>query len=72
MINLITEVKKTNDFPKLMQGNGNWIVEVYRHPESEGEYIAIHRVGPYAGNIAIGFGLSGFIDYNEPITIQNA
>lgn len=60
-------------FPKLMIGNKDWVVEVHEHPQKKGKYIAIHRCGPYAGEIAMGFSLDdSFSDYNEPITIQNA
>lgn len=64
-------VKKKVVFPKLMSGNGDWIVEVYENIK-DNSYIAIHRNGEFAGQIAFGFNLTGFTDYNEPITIQNA
>lgn len=65
---------KTSDeksFPKLMIGNVNWIIEVHRHPEFPSLFIAIHRHGPHAGSISTDFNISGFSDYNEPITLQN-
>lgn len=65
------ETSNEVSFPKLMIGNKCWIVEVYKHPDTDGKYIVIHRGGPFKGLMCLGFDLTGFVDYNEPITLQN-
>jgi hypothetical protein len=65
--------QKEKPFPKLVTiHNGAYLVEVWPHPELEGKFIGIHREGQCKGVMAIDFHIDGCIDYNEPITIQNA
>ena len=61
-----------SDFPKLMYGNNDWIVEVYKHPEIPDKFIGMHRAGPYEGTIATDFKIKNFQDFKGTITIQNA
>jgi hypothetical protein len=71
IITKINEKREPKAFPKLLKWD-KVIAEVYEDPSREGEYIGIHRAGPHAGIIVVGFEPSGGEDYNEPITIQNA
>lgn len=61
-------------FPKIIQVIGKgWIVEIHKHPIIKGKFIGIHRAGKFAGRISLDFNLDEYcVDYNEPITLQNA
>lgn len=67
------DTQKEKPFPKLMKSliDGR-ITVVHKHPEKVGKYIGINMSGTGAGSIALDFGIVGMVDYNEPITIQNA
>jgi hypothetical protein len=76
MINVtIGESKAQSEkpFPKLMADrHKGHIIEVYEHPDLVFTYIGIHRSGHYAGVISVNLKIERLVDYNEPITIQNA
>lgn len=73
----VGEHKTQNEkpFPKLMiNEDRDIIIEVLQAPDKYGFCHVIHRKGRSAGVYTKDFQLNGamkFIDYNEPITLQN-
>lgn len=72
-----TKTQEEKPFPKLMIGDdGITIIEVLSEPNNQGRVPVIHRAGLSKGRYTDSFrlfdGAVKFMDYNEPITIQNA
>jgi hypothetical protein len=72
MINVTIGESKAHEkpFPKLMK-TGNWITLI-SEINSDGKGIGIHILGAYSGVFTTNLNMDDYVDYNEPITIQNA